>query len=97
MTEISKTVSPSQLAEWKAAAEKATAGPWVTQDRRAKNQPILVGHLPGQPHYRLCSVHQPYGQSSAMEHNAAFIAAANPSTILKLIEAARGGLQGGGE
>ena len=64
-------------------AKAATPGPWMTPDH------ALIVHQKHAPCPAVCFVMTKSGACENHAHNAAYIAAANPETILRLVRVAR--------
>lgn len=75
-------------ADLEAKAKAATPGEWTTQKPENNDAGFLMGLAVAQTPFRQVIYATPPG-GSFPSADAAFIAAANPATILKLIEAAR--------
>lgn len=82
---IPTELAADRWADLERLAKAATPGPWQPQSFRA-DQSRVFNVLAG-PSAVVARVHE--GNPRRAEPNAAFIAAANPSTVLELIAAAR--------
>ena len=87
------TITPTTLADLRARAEAATPGPWIENEGDiwwATHDGFMAQTQPNAPMFRKDRTYRRWGREFShqeLDASAAFIAAANPTTILDLCDA----------
>lgn len=86
---MSEPLTDARLAELERLAREATSGPWTTDGPFIFPPRDTIPPGARENYYRVASVSVAYRSSAEMLADAAYIAAANPSTVLAMLDEIR--------